>query len=178
MIFGNIYNSRFTEQLALLPKPIQNALLFLKENDMAAHEPGVFNIELDGLPLILQVLDLKTSDRESLRPEVHRKIIDVQFLASGGPELAGFYSDDGRGQVDEDLLDTPRDILFYKNDPGAAEGRICLIPGTYAVYFPWDVHIPAVKAGQEPAAIRKIVIKVPLDSCLSDTGSLGESVWK
>ena len=177
MIFGNIYNSRFAQQLALLPKPIQNALLFLKENDMAAHDPGVFNIELNGLPVILQVLDLKTSDRESLRPEVHRKNIDIQFLASGGPELAGFYSDDGRGQVDEDLLDTPRDILFYKNDPLAAEGRIHLIPGTYAVYFPWDVHIPAIKAGQEPAAIRKIVIKVPLDSCLLGSAGQGESAW-
>lgn len=41
-----------------------------------------------------------------------------------------------------------------------------MVPGTYAVYFPWDVHIPAIQTGDVPAAIRKIVIKVPMDACL------------
>lgn len=54
--------------------------------DMAAHEPGVFSIELDGLSVTLQALNLVTAERKDLRPEIHRKNIDVQFLASGGPE--------------------------------------------------------------------------------------------
>lgn len=119
MIFGNIFKPMLEEQLAVLPAPLRSAIRFLKDNDMAAHEPGVFNIELDGLPVILQVLDLDTKDRENLRPEIHRKNIDVQFLAKGGPEEAGFYSKDETGQVDEDLLDTPRDILFFRNDPSS-----------------------------------------------------------
>jgi len=169
MIFGNIYKPMLDEQLAVLPSPLRSAIRFLKDNDMAAHEPGVFNIELDGLPVILQVLDLVTKDREDLRPEIHRKNIDVQFLAKGGPEEAGFYSKDETGQVDEDLLDTPRDILFFCNDPAAPEGRIRLVPGSYAIYFPWDVHIPAIQSGDTQSPIRKIVIKVPLDSCLPDS---------
>ncbi|MEY8354236.1 YhcH/YjgK/YiaL family protein [Lachnospiraceae bacterium 54-53] len=177
MIFGNICNPMLEQQLAVLPKPLRSAILFLKNNDMAAHEPGVFHIRLDGLPVILQVLDLKTSARENLRPEIHRRNIDVQFLAGGGPELAGFYSDDGTGETDEDLLHTPRDILFYKNNPQAEEGRIHLVPGTYAVYFPWDVHIPAIQAGKEPAAIRKIVLKVPLESCLTAEKDQGDPSW-
>lgn len=174
MIYGNIYKPMLEEQLAVLPAPLRNAIRFLKDNDMAAHEPGVFNIELDGLPVILQVLDLETKDREYLRPEIHRKNIDVQFLAKGGPEEAGFYSKDETGYVDEDLLDTPRDILFFCNDPEAPEGRIRLVPGSYAIYFPWDVHIPAIQAGDCPAAIRKIVIKVPLESCLPGDVRQGE----
>ena len=112
------------------------------------------------------VLDLTTSPRETLRPEIHRKNIDVQFLAAGGPEEAGFYSDNGSYQTDEDLLDTPRDILFYHNDPDTAEGRIAMNVGTYAIYFPWDVHIPAIQSGSTAAPIRKIVVKVPMDACL------------
>nr|WP_288826543.1 YhcH/YjgK/YiaL family protein [uncultured Clostridium sp.] len=169
MIFGNIYNPMLNEQLAILPAPLGCAIRYLTEHDMAAHEPGVFSIDLNGVPVILQVLDLKTGDRSGLRPEIHRKNIDVQFLACGGPEEAGFYTDDGNGQIEENLLDTPRDILFYKNDPAAAEGRIHMIPGTFAIYFPWDVHIPAIKAGDTEAPIRKIVIKVPLESCLQDS---------
>ncbi|RKD35132.1 YhcH/YjgK/YiaL family protein [Lacrimispora algidixylanolytica] len=168
MIFGNIQNSMLEGELSLMPKPLSDAICFLKDHDMAAHEPGVFQLELSGVPMTLQVLDLNTAPRESLRPEIHRKNIDVQFLASGGPEEAGFYSDDGTGIVDEDLLDTPRDILFYQNKEAAPEGRIRLIPGSFAIYFPWDVHIPAIWTGSSPAPIRKIVIKVPLKSCLTE----------
>ena len=166
MIYGNVNNEFFEQQVAVLPKPLQSALRFLKNTDLANHEPGKFDIDLDGVPAILQVLDLSTAPRETLRPEIHRKNIDVQFLAAGGPEEAGFYNDDGSNQVNEDLLDTPRDILFYDNNPEAAEGRIALTVGTYAVYFPWDVHIPAVQAGEAPVPIRKIVVKVPRGACL------------
>lgn len=166
MLYGNVTNEFFEQQAAILPRPLGDALRFLRDTDLAAHEPGRFEIELGGVPMILQVLDLTTAPRESLKPEIHRKNIDVQFLAAGGPEAAGFYDDDGSNQVDEDLLDTPRDILFYQNNPSAPEGRIALTVGTYAVYFPWDVHIPAIQTGDAPAPIRKIVVKVPMEACL------------
>lgn len=174
MIFGNIQSSMLETELALLPKPLRDAICFLRDHDMAAHEPGVFEIDLSGVSVVLQVLDLTTVPRERLRPEVHRKNIDVQFLAFGGPEEAGFYSDNGTGIVDEDLLDTQRDILFYENDGDAPEGRIRLMTGSFAIYFPWDVHIPGILVGDQSAPIRKIVIKVPLDSCLAE-GSLSEN---
>lgn len=165
MIYGNVHHTMIDQQISILPKALQSAIRFLKDTDLAAHEPGKFDIELDGVPMILQVLDLSTAPRETLRPEIHRKNIDVQFLASGGPERAGYYSDDGTSQVDEDLLDTPRDILFYHNNPSVREGTIEMTVGTYAVYFPWDVHIPAIQVGESPAPIRKIVVKVPVDAC-------------
>ncbi|MDD6222685.1 MAG: YhcH/YjgK/YiaL family protein [Lachnospiraceae bacterium] len=166
MLYGNVNNEFFEQQLKMVPKALEDALKFLRQEDLAHHEPGKFQIELDGVPMVLQVIDQSTAPRETLRPEIHRKNIDVQFLAAGGPEEAGFYSDDGAGEVDEDLLATPRDILFYKNDFTKPEGRIALTVGTFAVYFPWDVHIPAIQAGSEPAKIRKIVVKVPMDACL------------
>ena len=51
-------------------------------------------------------------------------------------------------------------------DPEKEEGKILLTVGSFALYFPWDVHIPAVQAGDAPAAIRKIVIKVPMEACI------------
>jgi YhcH/YjgK/YiaL family protein len=175
MIYGSIYNEFFAQQAALLPPPLCAALHYLKDTDLAAHEPGRFEIELAGVPMILQVLDLETAPRESLRPEIHRKYIDVQFLAAGGPEDAAYYSDDGSGSVEEDLLGTARDILFYRNRAeGAREGRIALEPGTYAVYLPWDVHVPAVQTGDMPCPIRKIVLKVPMAACLPE----GMWTWK
>ena len=168
MLYGNINNEFFTVQLKLLPSPLASALNFLKENDLNAHEPGKFVITLDNVPMILQVLDLETKQRSKLLPEIHRKYIDVQFLCSGGPEDAAYYSDDGSNSICENLLDTQRDICYYDNNVNVREGLIHLEIGTFAVYFPWDVHVPAVAVGDTPAKIRKIVIKVPLAECLKD----------
>ena len=166
MLYGNVNNEFFETQLKLLPSPLAAALNFLKHEDLINHEPGKFDIRLADTDMILQVLDIKTQSRESLRPEVHRKFIDVQFLCSGGPENAAYYNDDGSNKINEDLLDTPRDILFYENNNNVREGLIPLEIGTFAVYFPWDVHVPAIAVNNIEADIRKIVIKVPLSACL------------
>lgn len=85
----------------------------------------------------------------------------AEQLGTGVPILLAI----GDNEVDEDLLDTPRDIKFYKNNANAREGVIEMQVGSYAMFFPWDVHIPAIQVG-EPAYIRKIVLKVALDTCL------------
>ena len=163
MIYGNINSPMYEDQAAVLPPLLREVLRFLKETDLAAHEPGVFDLELLGEKLILQVLDLKTSPREALRPEIHIRNVDVQFLASGGPEWAGF---DALGRkeraVSENLLDTPRDILFYEDPGDQTEGRLYMVPGSYVMYFSWDVHILAVAQDGSARPIRKIVVKVPV----------------
>ena len=73
MIYGNINSKHFEQELAILPRPLQNAIRFLKDNDLANHEPGRFDLDFEGVPVILQVLDLTTAPRETLRPEIHRK---------------------------------------------------------------------------------------------------------
>ncbi|MEG0339618.1 MAG: YhcH/YjgK/YiaL family protein, partial [Oscillospiraceae bacterium] len=165
MIAGSIYSD--TEQsLCILPKPLQNAIKFLQDTDLISEKAGRYEIELDGVPVVLQILDITTAPREQLRAEIHRANIDVQFLAMGGPERAMWYPDLNDNEVDEDLLDTPRDILFYRNNSNVRENTIELNIGSYAIYFPWDVHIPAVQVGDVPSNIRKIVLKIPLSACL------------
>ena len=39
-------------------------------------------------------------------------------------------------------------------------------PGAYAVYFPWDVHVPGQCNEDGPKAYRKVVLKVPMEACL------------
>ncbi len=166
MLYGNINNEFFDVQLKILPRPLASALRFLKDNDLNAHEPGRFDINIEGVNMILQVLDIQTKQRNELLPEIHRKFIDVQFLCSGGPENAAYYNDDGTNTIHEDLLNSPRDICFYENNANVREGLIPLEIGTFAVYFPWDVHVPAIAVDGVNAKIRKIVIKVPLAECI------------
>ena len=168
MIYGNVNNEFFEQQAAVLPKPLKEALFYLKGIDLVHHETGAFPTEIGGVPMILQVMDLETKTRETCYPEVHRKYVDLQLFISGGPEVSTFFTDRGEETVKDDQLNTPRDILFYENRPETAklEGSVIMEPGSYAIYFPWDVHIPGQCDANGPVKYRKIVLKVPAEACM------------
>ena len=149
MIFSSIYAK---ETPGSCPKAIQKAIDYLKANDFVAMEPGVYEIE--GKDLYAQVFDIETKPADQLRPEVHEKYVDVQFLASGQERL-GFTYDTGKYEVDERIDE--RDLIFYKQVEN--EGFIEARPGCYSVFFPEDVHRPAVLSGKA-MKVRKVVVKV------------------
>lgn len=149
MIFSSIYaNDNFSKY----PKAIQTALEYLKSHDFTTMETGVY--EIQGKDIFVQVIDAQTEPAEKKRPEVHEQYIDVQFLASGKERL-GFTADTGIYEVDERFDE--RDLIFYKEVN--AEGFIEATPGCYSIFFPEDVHRPAVMA-EEPMLVRKAVVKV------------------
>ena len=83
MISGNIHEK---SNLAVLPEPLQRAVQFLKDNDLAAHEPGKF--ELDGDKMILQVIDQSTGPRENLRPNVTASISTCSSWPPAAPSAS------------------------------------------------------------------------------------------
>ena len=114
-------------------------------------------VEIDGKNIFAQVIDLTTRDVAENRPEVHRRYLDIQFLA-WGEEKIGIAIDTGNNQISESLLEQ-RDIIFYH--ASEHESFIEMIPGSYAIFFPQDVHRPAChKTVATP--IRKIVVKVAI----------------
>ncbi|BAI74690.1 hypothetical protein AZL_b00270 (plasmid) [Azospirillum sp. B510] len=153
MISGNIHNLGNIRQW--LPAPLQEALDCLLTVDFAALRTG--RHELRGDDIFFQVIDLTTKPADENRPEVHRNYIDVQFLVHGS-ERIGFATDDGTNIVAQDLL-KERDLLFYQDVRN--ESWIEMIPGSFAVFFPTDVHRPACML-DAPTPIRKVVVKVKL----------------
>ncbi len=151
MIFGHISQ----ENALPFPSAIQKALHFLRTTDFASLKPG--EIEIEGRRIYAQIIDLTTRPREENRPEVHRRYIDIQFLASG-EEYIGVASDTGNNEIAESLLEE-RDIIFYHGMEN--ESLLTMVPGSYAMFFPQDVHRPAC-VYQAPSAIRKVVVKVAL----------------
>lgn len=77
MIFGHIAQPNPCR----LPAAIEKALDFLRATDFNALEPGV--VEIDGKNIYTQIIDLTTREAVVNRPEVHRRYIDIQFLAWG-----------------------------------------------------------------------------------------------
>ena len=138
-----------------LPRAIEKALDFLRTTDFTALAPGV--VDIDGRNIFAQVLDLTTQTWDENRPEVHRRYLDIQFLA-WGEEKIGVAIDTGNNEISESLLEQ-RDIIFYHGSEN--ESFIEMTPGTYAIFFPQDVHRPAC-IKNKVSAIRKIVVKVAI----------------
>jgi biofilm protein TabA len=158
MIFGNVKELEST--FGWLPKPLKLAVEHLKNTDFSLLQPG--NYDLQGKDIYVQVIDLTTRPIAETKPEVHRQYIDVQFLCHG-VERIGVASDTGNNAIAHDLLEQ-RDLIFYAGMEN--ESTLTMTPGTFAMFFPSDVHRPACAVDQ-PTAIRKVVIKVRL-SLLAD----------
>lgn len=151
MIFGHVNDLQTS--FAWLPQPLKLALQHLKSTDFAALPAG--NYDLQGKDIYVQVIDMDTKPFAQTRPEVHRQYIDVQFLCRGSEKI-GMASETGNNAVAEDLL-AQRDLLFYSGMEN--ESTLTMTPGSFAVFFPSDVHRPACAVGAA-APIRKVVVKV------------------
>lgn len=104
MIFGHIAQPNPCH----LPAAIEKALHFLRTTDFRTLEPGV--VEIDGKNIFAQIIDMTTRDAAENRPEVHRRYLDIQFLA-WGEEKIGVAIDTGNNRISESLLEQ-RDIIF------------------------------------------------------------------
>lgn len=85
--------------------------------------------------------------------EAHRKYIDVQFVAAGVEEM-------GYANVDTLTVKKPYDeTADYALFDGA--GTFVKVPtGSFTIFFPQDGHIPGSAIDGQPAAVRKVVVKV------------------
>ncbi len=107
------------------------------------------------------MVETTTGPRETKRPEIHQKYIDVQYMVKGR-ELIGFYPDCRDGAVLEDHL-ADRDVLFYAEREDVNEVMLPMTQGQYAVFFPEDVHRPCCMM-EKPENIKKAVLKLRVDS--------------
>ena len=149
MIFTSIYSN---DDYKAYPEIIRKMIEYLKANDFVNMEPGVY--ELQGKDLYAQVFDAETGSIEEKKPESHKDYLDIQFLVSGEEKL-GFTPYSEKYEVEEYIKE--RDLIFYKNVEN--EGFVHAVPGCISVFFPCDIHRPAV-AANNPMTIRKVVIKI------------------
>lgn len=154
MIYGHVLAKETAEAYAA---PIREAIRYCRETDVSGM--GESKIYLQGEDKIVLICDRVTEAKEKKLPEVHRRYVELQYMAEGS-ELMGYYPDRGDNQVLEDCLEE-KDTLYYKENPRSEEAMLLMTPGTYAIFFPEDVHRPFCQVDQ-PARVKKIVIKIAL----------------
>lgn len=152
MVFDELGNAKRYESLhPLLPA----AFAFLRRDNLGILQVG--RHELIGKDLFALIQEYQTKSPDEAFWESHREYLDVQFVASGA-EAVGFAARSRMQSIDE--YNSAKDLLKYEGT-----GNWLLLPqGYFALFWPDDVHMPGL-VDQDPAWVRKVVIKVRLDAC-------------
>lgn len=144
MILDTIDNLKHYASLnPLFPKVVE----FIEKNDLNALEAGK-HIIVEG-DLFVNIQDAKARTREEARLESHEVMIDIQIPLSASEEMGYTPLCD----VPQTEMDKEKDIAFY---PGLAESYFTVKPGEFALFFPQDVHAPAISQN----GVRKAIFKV------------------
>lgn len=137
-----------------LPARLVRALDFLADPATALLPVGRHDLDGDNLFALIQEYDTRAAD--SCRWEAHRRYCDVQFVATGCERI-------GVAALAAMMVDMPhdeqRDVAFFH---GAGDW-ITLPAGSFAMFFPHDVHRPCVQVDGGPQRVRKIVVKAAVE---------------
>lgn len=155
MFYGNINDIKKFKNL--YPARILEALNYLHDNDFSKKNTGRY--EIDGDKMFAIVVDLTTVAFANQKPESHKKYIDVQYIVQGST-IMGVTRDAGVHPIVESLDD--KDCYYY--DKVDNELQLVMSKGDFAVFFPFDIHRPDCQYDQNADAIRKVVVKVAIDS--------------
>ena len=151
MIFGNINNINDMEKTC--SKSIIQAINYLKNNDFVNMKTGIYNIM--GEDVYAQVVDKETKSKYEAKAEVHREYVEIQFSVAGN-EIIGYAIDTGNNIVTQELL-KEKDSIFYSDVENEVD--LVMVPGSFAIFFPEDVHRPWCEYNQQ-CKVRKINIKI------------------
>jgi YhcH/YjgK/YiaL family protein len=133
-----------------LPAGVRRAFEYLRTADLLSAPVG--RLEIDGDRLFALLQDYDTRPAAQCVWEAHRKYTDVQYIVRG-VERMGYLP--LAGARERQPYDADRDVALY--EPGS--DYVTVHAGMFAIFTPRDVHSPSVAAG-EPAAVRKVVLKV------------------
>lgn len=103
------------------------------------------------------VMELEAKPFTEQVAEKHETYIDVHYLIEG-EEMIGWSPAEG-GEQPVQAYDEEGDYALYQ--PSDEEVKLAMKPGMFAVFFPHDIHRPGM--AEQPAAIRKLVVKIHIN---------------
>lgn len=127
------------------------AFAFLRRPDLATLPVG--RVELDGDRLFALVQRPEGRGHAGARLEAHRKYADIQYVLAGHEEY-GWRALADAPAVTDPYTDQKDCELFG----GAPTVWLPAPPGSFAVFFPTDLHAPLAGSG----VLFKVVIKVKI----------------
>lgn len=154
MIFGHL--STMPKEKAAVSGVLQQGLEYLAETDFTSMELGRHDIDDNMYALVQEYVTQPKAERKAER---HAKYIDIQYIVQG-EEAIGFALYSPEDEVSEDKL-AEKDAIFYKTVKDEVE--LIMPAGTYAIFFPADVHRPCC-ISKKPEQVRKVVLKIKVSA--------------
>jgi YhcH/YjgK/YiaL family protein len=136
---------------ANLTKRIAKGFEFIINTDLVQIESGTYEIDNKAIFAIVQEYD--TREIKDCVLEGHTKYIDIQYIVQG-TELMGVVTKNNQKAISSDL---DKDYTFYEGETSF----IRIDEGMFTVFFPDDLHMPCVQAG-ESSRVKKVVVKVQI----------------
>lgn len=155
MLIGDTNKPDF--KLILLPKVIQDALLYLKKTDFSSFENKRYPIK--GRKVFVILNEYKTKPKSKVKAECHRKYIDIHFIISGKERIGVGFENKGNKLLKR--YSNREDVSLYSHLEKEAD--LILSQGMYAILFPADIHRPGCNPNGE-RIVRKAVVKIALQS--------------
>lgn len=115
--------------------------------------PGIHLLRGDAM--FANVHGYATKPRAACRYESHRRYIDLQYCISGG-EVIEWHPAGALKATD--AYDPLKDVIHYAA-PAASDASLCLVPRSFAIFFPSDGHMPKI-ASRIDTRVDKLVIKI------------------
>ena len=146
MIFDILENAH---QYNALHKGFPQAIDFLLRPDLKELPIGTY--EIDGQNIFAMVAKESGRTKEGAELETHEKYIDIQLV------LAGVDTMGWKAKLScthpTDAYDAEEDIQFFTDLPDV---WLPTQPGSFAIFFPEDAHMPLISSGE----IHKVVVKI------------------
>jgi YhcH/YjgK/YiaL family protein len=131
---------------------IDRAFAYLHETDLAALEPGDY--EIDGKKIYARALTYTTRLPEQGVWEAHRRYIDLQVMVHGEERIC--YAPLSR--LTPGAYDAAKDFLRLSGNGDS----ITLQSGSFMLLWPDDGHMPCLAVGA-PGPIKKVVVKIAVE---------------
>ncbi|WP_019637910.1 YhcH/YjgK/YiaL family protein [Paenibacillus fonticola] len=124
---------------------------------IVSNPPSPGRVEIRGDEIYVSVMELEAKPLEEQVAEKHEAYVDVHYLIEG-EEIIG-WAPLGEGEEPVKPYDQEGDYALYP--PSKDEVLLTLKPGMFAVFYPNDIHRPAM--GVQPLTIKKLVVKIHVD---------------
>lgn len=125
------------------------AFAMLRRANIALFPEG--RLEIDGDEIYANIIKGPGRTPEEGKLETHDKYIDIQYVLSGTDTIGWKPRHDLAQPVNQP--DPRDDVAFYDDEPDA---WLTLRPGTFAICFPEDGHMPMISED----VLHKVVVKV------------------
>lgn len=146
---------RSCERYYSINEKFEKAFDFIKAAVAEGYAVGRY--ELEGSELFALVQEYETKLGSEGKFESHKKYIDIQFIISGCELME---VEDISRMTSSIPYNEEKDVEFYE-ERGDVTSFVCR-GGQYAVFFPEDVHRPAMTYGDARTPVKKIVVKVKI----------------